>query len=81
LDSGAADVERPLRIIGNEQTLPFRRIGSEQGLVPLSRSASPTTKIGTYNPDVDISAIVGILFHTNRVILPEPCSDQRLSYL
>jgi hypothetical protein len=40
-----------------------------------------TTKIGTYNPDVDISAIVGILFHTNRVILPEPCSDQRLSYL
>jgi hypothetical protein len=41
----------------------------------------PTTKIGTYNPDVDISAIVGILFHSNRVILPEHGSEKRLSYL
>jgi hypothetical protein len=32
----------------------------------------PTTKIDTYNPDVDTSAIVGILFHTHRAILPEP---------
>jgi hypothetical protein len=41
----------------------------------------PTTKIDSYNQDVDTSAQVGILFHTNRVILPEPGSEQRLSYL